>query len=41
MTEGRLIELEDQYEEIIHNTELSDAKYERAAQRYEGQHEKA
>lgn len=31
MTERRLIELEDQYEEIIHNTELSDAKYERAA----------
>lgn len=24
MTEGRLIELEDQYEEIIHNTELND-----------------
>lgn len=34
--EGRLKELEGQYEEIIHNTELSDRKYERVAKRHEG-----
>ena len=37
---GRLGELEDQYEEITHNIELSNEKYERATKIYKGEHEK-
>lgn len=38
--EGSLKELEDQYEEITHNTELSNGIYENATRRYEGEHKK-
>lgn len=38
--EERLRDLEDQYEEITHNTDLRDRKYEKEAKRQEGEHEK-